>query len=120
MGIPPEVAADMFKAQDKDGDGVMNAEDFSRAFGLGPDELMELCFQHYGNPLKAFDAMDTDHDGLLSPAEWKVGGEKMKLKPEQIDRLLNDMDSNHKENTDGHLSKWEFFDYLDYEEPGKV
>merc|ERR1719393_187211 len=85
MGMSPEAAADMWKAQDKDGDGVMNADDFSRAFGLGPDELLERCFQYYGNPVKAFAAMDADKDGLLSPAEWKVGGEKMKLKPDQID-----------------------------------
>jgi len=120
MGMPPDVAEDMFKAQDKDGDGVMNADDFSRAFGLGPDKLMELCFQHYGNPVKAFDEMDADHDGLLSPAEWKKGGEKMGLKPDQIDRLLRDMDSNHKEKTPGHISKWEFFDYMDYAEPAKA
>merc|ERR1719161_394596 len=27
------------------------------------------------------------------------------------------MDSNHGENTDKHISKWEFYHYLDYEEP---
>merc|ERR1719247_2231799 len=30
------------------------------------------------------------------------------------------MDSNHKENTEGGLSKWEFFNYLDYQEPSQI
>jgi len=117
LGIAPDAAKDMWKAQDKDGDGVMDADDFGRAFGVGPDALMELMFQRYGNPTLAFEDMDTNQDGLLSPEEWELGATRMGLKPDQIDRLFKDMDSNHKENTPGHLSKWEFYDYLDYSEP---
>merc|ERR1719456_1535140 len=58
MGISEEAAADMWKKQDKDGDGKMNADDFAKSFGMGPDEVMERCFQYYGNPMKAFAAMD--------------------------------------------------------------
>merc|ERR1719265_98055 len=78
---------------------------------------MELCFQAYGNPSKAFAAMDADKDGLLSPAEWKKGAAKMGLPPADIDRIFKDMDSNHGEGTASHLSKWEFYKYMDYEEP---
>lgn len=117
MGIGPEDAKDMWKAQDKDGDGVMGADDFSRAFGVGPDKVMEMCFQHYGNPSLAFEDMDTDQDGLLSPKEWALGATRMGLKADQIDRLFKDMDSNVREHTKGHLSKWEFYDYMDYSEP---
>jgi len=56
----------------------------------------------------------------LSPAEWKAGAVKMKLKPDQVDRLFKDMDSNNKEKTGQALSKWEFFNYMDYEAPSKV
>merc|ERR1719428_2046896 len=77
LGISPDAAKDMWKAQDKDGDGVMGTDDFSRAFGIGPDAVMEKCFQAFGNPSKTFDAMDTDNDGLLSPEEWKAGATKM-------------------------------------------
>jgi len=117
MGIAPDAAKDMWKNQDKDGDGVMGADDFSRAFGVGPDTVMEKCFQRYGNPSLAFETMDTDDDGLLSPQEWAAGGAKMGLKPDQIDRLFKDMDTNIKENTPSHLSKWEFYEYLDYSDP---
>merc|ERR1711871_951608 len=95
LGIDPEAARDMWKAQDKDGDGIMGLDDFTRAFGIGPDEVMERCFQDFGNPHKAFEAMDTDHDGLLTPEEWKVGAQKMGLKPEQIDFIFKEMDTDH-------------------------
>merc|ERR1719281_735645 len=44
----------------------------------------------------------------------------MGLKPDQIDRLFKDMDTNQKEKTAGHVSRWEFFDYMDYSEPAKA
>merc|ERR1719335_1749429 len=66
LGIAPDAAKDMWKAQDADGDGVMGTDDFSKAFGIGPDGVMEKCFQTYGNPGKAFAAMDANKDGLLS------------------------------------------------------
>merc|ERR1719272_1334361 len=78
---------------------------------------MERCFQTFGNPMKAFEHMDKDHDGLLTADEWAAGAAKMKLKPDQVARLFKNMDSNHKENTGHHVSKWEFYSYLDYEEP---
>merc|ERR1719324_1974102 len=120
MGIAPDAAKDMWKAQDKDGDGVMGTEDFSRAFGLGPDAVMELCFQTFGNPSKAFAAMDTNQDGLLSPEEWKVGATKMGLGPAQIKRLFSEMDTNEKEHTQGFVSHWEWNHFLDFEDPRQV
>jgi len=116
-GISPDAAKDMWKAQDKDGDGEMSADDFGRAFGMGPDDVMERMFQHFGNPDKAFAEMDKNHDGILDLEEWKAGAVKMKLKPDQVERIFKDMDSNHKESTQGGLSKWELFNYLDYEVP---
>merc|ERR1719420_287466 len=116
MGISPEAAEDMWKKQDKDGDGKMNAEDFAKSFGLGPDEVMERCFQYYGNPQKAFDEMDKNKDGLLSPLEWAGGAAKMRLKADQEKRVFKEMDTNHRENTQIYISKWEFYKYLDYEE----
>jgi hypothetical protein len=117
LGIAPDAAKDMWKAQDADGDGVMGTDDFSKAFGIGPDGVMEKCFQTYGNPGKAFAAMDANKDGLLSPEEWKAGAAKMGLPASDIDRIFKDMDTNHGEGTPEHLSKWEFFQYMDYEEP---
>merc|ERR1712224_865494 len=116
-GIASDAARDMWKAQDKDGDGVMDVGAFSRAFGVGPDAVMEMCFQAYGNPSRAFEQMDANHDGLLSPQERYLGGRRMGLKQDQIDRLFKEMDTNLRENTSGFLSKWEFYDYLDYSDP---
>merc|ERR1719271_2162993 len=61
--------------------------------------------------------MDRNHDGLLSPAEWKDGARIMGLKPVQADRIFKEMDTNSKEKTGHHLSRWEFYTYLEYEEP---
>merc|ERR1719324_1877292 len=72
LGIAPDAAKDMWKAQDKDGDGVMGPDEFARAFGVGPDRIMEMCFQTFGNPTLAFEDMDTNQDGLLSPSEWEL------------------------------------------------
>jgi hypothetical protein len=120
LGFPPEVSKGIWKAKDKDGDGLMDPAAFSTAFGMGPDELMELLFQHYGNPVKAFDVMDENDDGLLDDFEWKIGAAKLKLKPDQIDRIFKAMDTNHKEKTGAHISKWEFYDYLDYQPPTTI
>jgi len=64
-----------------------------------------------------FDIMDTNQDGLISPEEWKVGAVKMGIPASDIDRIFKDMDSNHGEATPHHLSKAEFFQYMDYEVP---
>lgn len=116
MGISAEAAKEMWK--EKAGpDGTMDTAEFAKGFGIGPDEIMEKCFAEYGNPDLAFDEMDTDKDGLLSPQEWAKGGEKMGLKPEQITRVFGEMDKNPKEHTHHHISKREFFDYLDFDLP---
>eukprot|EP00746_Dinoflagellata_sp_MGD_P165407 gnl/MRDRNA2_/MRDRNA2_94657_c0_seq1.p1 gnl/MRDRNA2_/MRDRNA2_94657_c0~~gnl/MRDRNA2_/MRDRNA2_94657_c0_seq1.p1 ORF type:complete len:1522 (+),score=530.41 gnl/MRDRNA2_/MRDRNA2_94657_c0_seq1:147-4712(+) len=116
MGISEEAAKEMWK--EKAGkDGTMDTAEFAKGFGIGPDEIMEKCFAEYGNPDLAFDEMDTDKDGLLSPKEWALGGEKMGLKPEQIERVFGEMDRNPNEHTHHHISKREFFDYLDFDLP---
>merc|ERR550537_838598 len=61
--------------------------------------------------------MDKNKDGLLSPLEWAGGAAKMRLKPDQEKRVFKEMDTNHRENTAIYISKWEFYKYLDYEEP---
>merc|ERR1711990_1124482 len=104
MGISEDAAKAMWKKHAGE-DGKMNRDEFARAFGIGPDEIMERCFEHYGNPAKAFDEMDVDHDGLLSPCEWEKGGKKMGLTEHQIKRIFGDMDKNHDEHTAKHISK---------------
>merc|ERR550537_1648426 len=61
--------------------------------------------------------MDKNKDGLLSPLEWAGGAAKMRLKSEQEERIFKEMDINHEEKTHLHISEWEFYKYLDYEEP---
>merc|ERR1719265_3027456 len=100
--------------------GKMNLKEFVAIFGIGPDEIMERAFANFGNPTKAFEAMDTDKDGLLSPEEWKIGATKMGLGPAQIKRLFIDMDVNHKEHTQGFVSHWEWNHFLDFEDPNQV
>merc|ERR1719487_195497 len=116
MGISEEAAKEMWKEKAGE-DGTMDTAEFAKGFGIGPDEIMEKCFQHFGNPNLAFEDMDTDKDGLLSPKEWARGGAKMGLKPEQVTRVFGDMDKNPNEHTHSHISKREFFDYLDFDLP---
>lgn len=117
LGISPDAAKVIWNAVDKDEDGILSTEDFLRAFGIGPQDVMQRCFQTFGNPSKAFATMDTNMDGLLSPEEWKVGATEMGLQGVDIGRIFKDMDTNEGEATGLYLSKWEFFQYMDYDEP---
>jgi len=114
-GISEKAAKDMFQDKAK-GEDKICGDAFAKAFGIGPDQLMERCFKHFGNPGKAFYAADMDGDGLISKSEFVKIAEEMKLKPDQIDRLFKDMDSNHNEATELHISKWEMYHYMDYED----
>jgi Ca2+-binding EF-hand superfamily protein len=58
-------AADKIKVIDKDGDGVLTAE------------------EHAAGSRSMFDAMDTDKDAALSEAEMSAGHAKMLRKPAQ-------------------------------------
>jgi Ca2+-binding EF-hand superfamily protein len=120
LGVSPAAAKAIWKQHGKPGDGVMDLKEFVAIFGIGPDQIMERAFQHFGNPTKAFVAMDTNEDGLLSPEEWKVGATKMGLGPAQVKRLFKDMDVNHKEHTQGFISHWEWNQFLDFEDPQEV
>merc|ERR1719191_885655 len=119
MGISEEAARDMFKKADKDGGGL-STDEFKKAFGISPDEVLERCFQHFGNPDKFFEKIDKDKDGLISPEEWDLAAKRLKLTPGQAKKVWEDMDTNHKERTHDHISEWEFFTYLDWEPPPKA
>jgi len=120
LGVSEDAAKAIWETHGKPGDGVMDLKEFVAIFGIGPDEILERSFQHFGNPTKAFESMDVNHDGLLSPAEWKVGATKMGLGPAQVKRLFEDMDVNHKERTQGFISHWEWNYFLDYQDPNQV
>lgn len=120
LGVSEAAAKAIWEKHGKPGDGKMNLKEFVAIFGIGPDEIMERAFATFGNPQKAFEAMDTDQDGLLSPAEWKIGATKMGLGPAQIKRLFTEMDINEKEHTQGHISHWEWNHFLDFEDPRQV
>jgi len=116
MGISEDAAKDMWKQKETSGTGKMCGDAFGKAFGIGGDQLRERCFQNYGNPSKAFYAIDEDGNGLMSKAEWEAAAKKLHLKPDQVKRLIKEMDVNTGERTHGEISKWEFFKYMDYEE----
>jgi len=117
LGISKGAAETMWKEHDNDGDGKMCGDEFIGAFGVGPNEVMAKCFEKFGNPEKGFYQGDVNQDGVLSPEEWNKIGEDMGFKDDQIKRLFKEMDTNNGENTQNHVSMWEFFVYLDYEVP---
>lgn len=115
MGISEKAAEAIWKEQ-SGGKDYMTSDDFGDIFGVGPDDLLERCFQHFGNPKKAFENIDTNQDGLISEAEWKVALKKLGLNADQAARLWEGMDTNSGERTKGYVSKWEFFSYMEWEE----
>merc|ERR1719335_26874 len=59
--------------------------------------------------------MDLDKDGLISKQEWKAFEKRMRFKPDQVERIFKDIDTNRDEHTQEHISEREFYDYLDYQ-----
>jgi Ca2+-binding EF-hand superfamily protein len=120
LGISPEAAEAIWKEQPKGPDGKISLDDFTKAFGIGPDEILARCFEHFGNPEKAFQQMDLDKNGLIDKQEWKAFEKRMKLKPDQVKRIFKEMDTNNDEHTQDHVSEREFYDYLDYQPPHQI
>jgi len=120
LGISPEAAEAIWKEQPKGPDGKISLEDFTKAFGIGPDEILERCFQHFGNPEKAFQQMDLNKDGLIDKQEWKAFEKRMDLKPDQVKRIFKEMDTNIDEHTQDHISEREFYAYMDYEKTMQI
>jgi len=116
MGISEEACRNIWKEK-SGGDGKMTMEEFANAFGVGPDELLEACFAKFGNPQNAFDVGDKDEDGLISEDEWKTLGSELGFNENQMKRLWGLLDTNEGENTKDYISRWEWFDLMDYEEP---
>jgi len=117
LGISPEAAEAIWKEQPKGPDGKISLDDFTKAFGIGPDEILARCFEVFGNPQKAFQQMDLDKNGLIDKQEWKAFDKRMRLKPDQVERIFKEMDHNLDEHTQDNISEREFYDYLDYEVP---
>jgi len=117
LGISKGAAERMWKEHSKD--GKMCEDAFTKAFGVGPDDVMEKCFSKFGNPEKAFQQGDADGDGVLSPEEFEEMALKMGFKPDQVKRLFKEIDTNDGENSQNHISMWEFFTYIDYQIPAR-
>jgi len=116
MDISEEAAEAIWKEQVGE-DGEINAEEFGDVFGIGPDELLERCFQHFSNPKNAFESMDSNQDHVISKEEWEAALGKLHLNAEQAARLWKLLDTNKGEHTQHFISKWEFYDFLDWQEP---
>merc|ERR1719265_2645413 len=114
MGISERAAKKMFKEADIDGSGGLSQDEFLTAFGAGPEELREACFEFMRDPKHAFHQMDASQDGLISPAEWKTGLMQMEFTEGQADRLFRLADTNKGENTQGFISRYEFWGFLAY------
>jgi len=114
FGVSEEEAKKMFKEADKDGSGGLSEEEFRTAFGVGPDELREACFEHFKDPKLAFHAMDLDGDEVLSAEEWEKGLAQMDFNTDQAKHLFKLADTNHGEHTEGVLSRYEFWTFLRY------
>merc|ERR1719158_370961 len=120
LGISEEAAREIFRKK-AGPDGVMDLDEFTKAFGVGPDDVMERCFAKLGNPKNAFETADVDEDGVLSEEEWKdLAVKKLGFSEQQAERLFKEMDTNTGENTQGFVSMWEFYTYIDFEEPPSV
>merc|ERR1719473_3652 len=108
----------LFKLADtNDGEntqGFISRYEFLTAFGAGPEELREACFSFMRDPKFAYHTMDKNNDGLLSPDEWKAGMLAMEFTEGQADRLFRLADTNDGENTQGFISRYEFWTFLAY------
>lgn len=118
LGISEDAARRMFEKEN--GGQPLNRKQFIKAFGIGPDEILERLFRYEGNPQKAFEKYDRDEDHLLSKEEIEELLGKLKLNAKQIKRIRREIDTNHEENTNHFISKWELYTYLDWQEPAKV
>merc|ERR1719454_2416667 len=114
MGISESAAKKMFDKANADGKGGLSEDEFLTAFGAGPEELREACFSFMRDPKFAYHSMDTNNDGLLSPDEWKAGLAQMEFTDGQADRLFRLADTNDGENTQGFISRYEFWTFLAY------
>merc|ERR1712193_540536 len=51
---------------------------FSEDEGVSPREFKRRCKKKHGTPRKAFDSMDQNGDGSISPKELAKGGSRVK------------------------------------------
>merc|ERR1719487_2905422 len=114
MGISESAAKKMFDKANVDGKGGLTEDEFLTAFGAGPEELREACFSFMRDPKFAYHTMDTNNDGLLSLDEWKAGLAQMEFTEGQAERLFRLADTNDGENTEGYISRYEFWTFLAY------
>jgi Ca2+-binding EF-hand superfamily protein len=114
MGISESEAKKMFDKANADGKGGLSEDEFLTAFGAGAEELREACFEFMRDPKFAYHSMDKNGDGLLSPDEWKAGLAAMEFTEGQADRLFRLADTNDGENTQGFISRYEFWTFLAY------
>jgi Ca2+-binding EF-hand superfamily protein len=128
-GLSPEEIDEMFKKLDADGDGIISPEEW--AAGSGQKDLAKAQFapgtagaarasgqlpaaigdfnkrakKAFGTPKAAFEAMDTNGDGKISPEEWKAACEKLGMTPEHAEAAWKLLDANG----DGAITPEEFF-----------
>jgi Ca2+-binding EF-hand superfamily protein len=114
MGMSEADAKKMFEKADADGSGGLSQDEFTAAFGVGGEEVREACFQFMRDPKFAYHEMDANGDGLLDPEEWKKGMAKMQFTEAQAERLFTVADTNKGENTQGFISRYEFWEFLIY------
>jgi len=114
MGLSKREAEKIFEQADVDGDGKLTRDEFATAFGAGPEELREACFKYMKDPKFAFHKMDTNGDLLLSKEEWAAGLKEMGFSEGQAERLFRLADTNEGENTEGSISRYEFWLFLAY------
>jgi Ca2+-binding EF-hand superfamily protein len=114
MGLSEEEAKKIFAKADADGSGGLSRDEFKNAFGAGPEELREACFKNMKDPKYAFHQMDKNGDGLLSKDEFAAGLKEMGFTEGQIERLFKLADTNDGENTEGSISRYEFWTFLAY------
>jgi len=114
MGLSKREAEKIFEQADVDGDGKLTRDEFATAFGAGPEELREACFKYMKDPKFAFHKMDTNGDLLLSKEEFAAGLKEMGFSEGQAERLFRLADTNQGENTEGSISRYEFWLFLAY------
>merc|ERR1719265_2807757 len=100
---------------DKNGDGVVDPEEFYKIWcatqkfdkGWGPLEIAKKKVKdRFPTPKDAFDRMDKDSDGKLTPAELRAGLVESGMNPAEVEKAIKLMDNDP---SDGSVSRKEFY-----------
>jgi Ca2+-binding EF-hand superfamily protein len=104
LGLEPGDTMHLFNVFDANGDGFIDALEWSKSFGVTLDGLRQRLLAKYENSDAGFKAADTDGDGSLSSAEFLAHCKSVDVGTSDASRLMKEVDSDG----DGKISESEY------------